>query len=81
MALTQDPSENLSVDRHCPTGEQSVMVPRHGPATLLEAYRDRCRQQYARYFEGLTEHYSIEQRWPASPFWQRRHRPVSLASA
>jgi flavin-dependent dehydrogenase len=51
-----------------------------GTAAQLEAYRDHCRRQYARYLEGLTEHYSIEQRWPASPFWQRRHRPVSLAS-
>jgi hypothetical protein len=36
-------------------GEQSGRVPRHGAATQLEAYRDRCRQQYASYFEGLTE--------------------------
>ncbi len=52
-----------------------------GETTQLEEYRDRCYQQYARYLEGLTEHYSIERRWPAAPFWQRRHRRASLAPA
>jgi flavin-dependent dehydrogenase len=47
-----------------------------GQTTQLEGYRDRCYQQYASYLEGLTEHYSIERRWPAEPFWQRRHKPA-----
>ena len=52
-----------------------------GDAGQLDGYRDRCRRQYARYREGLAEHYSIERRWTAAPFWQRRQRPVSPASA
>ncbi len=52
-----------------------------GDTRQLESYRDRCRRQYASYREGLAKHYSIERRWTAEPFWQRRHRPVSLASA
>jgi flavin-dependent dehydrogenase len=48
--------------------------------TQLEDYRDHCYRQYARYLQGLTNRYSIERRWPTAPFWQRRHRPVSLAS-
>jgi flavin-dependent dehydrogenase len=45
-----------------------------GQTTQLEDYRNRCYRQYARYLEGLIEHYSIERRWPAEPFWQRRHQ-------
>jgi hypothetical protein len=39
-------------------------------------YRRRCREQYDRYLHGLTRHYSLERRWPAAPFWARRHRPI-----
>jgi 2-polyprenyl-6-methoxyphenol hydroxylase-like FAD-dependent oxidoreductase len=52
-----------------------------GEITQLEYYQDRCYRQYARYLEGLTEHYSIERRWPAAPFWERRHRQSSLPFA
>jgi flavin-dependent dehydrogenase len=52
-----------------------------GETTQLEAYRDHCRRQYVRYLEGLAQHYSIERRWLAEPFWQRRQRPASLTSA
>ncbi len=51
-----------------------------GDTAQLEDYRDRCSRQYASYLEGLVEHYSIERRWPAAPFWQRRYRPPSLVS-
>jgi flavin-dependent dehydrogenase len=39
-------------------------------------YRRHCREQYDRYLHGLTRHYSLERRWPAAPFWARRHRPI-----
>jgi flavin-dependent dehydrogenase len=52
-----------------------------GQTTQLEDYRNHCYRQYARYMEGLIEHYSIERRWPAEPFWQRRHQSVPIASA
>jgi flavin-dependent dehydrogenase len=51
-----------------------------GETTQLKDYRDHCHRQYSRYLEGLTAHYSLERRWSTSTFWQRRHRPVSLAS-
>lgn len=52
-----------------------------GDPSQLEDYRHHCHQQYERYLEGLTKHYSIERRWPAAPFWQRRHSLASVASA
>jgi flavin-dependent dehydrogenase len=52
-----------------------------GNPASLEDYRNHCCRQYTRYLKGLAEHYSIEQRWPESPFWQRRRRTVSVATA
>jgi len=52
-----------------------------GSHSQLEDYRHHCYRQYDRYLQGLAEHYSIESRWPTEPFWQRRHRPASPASA
>jgi flavin-dependent dehydrogenase len=38
----------------------------------LEDYFELCRNQFTQYLKGLTKHYGYEQRWPSSPFWQRR---------
>ena len=45
-------------------------------ASLLEEYRRRCRDQFESYLEGLSKHYSYEQRWAASTFWERRRGPT-----
>jgi flavin-dependent dehydrogenase len=47
-----------------------------GSSAPVDAYRRHCRQQYHRYLQGLSHHYSLEQRWPTAPFWQRRHHPT-----
>ena len=39
----------------------------------LEAYNDLVRGMFRRYLDLLQEHYLLEQRWPQSPFWRRRH--------
>ena len=44
-----------------------------GDATRLADYRHHCEQQYERYLQGLVTYYSLERRWPTSPFWERRH--------
>lgn len=38
----------------------------------LKSYVELCGKQFREYLEGLTRHYSFEQRWANSPFWQRR---------
>jgi hypothetical protein len=45
--------------------------------TALGGYFDFCRNQFTHYLEGLTKHYSYEQRWANSPFWQRRANTTS----
>jgi flavin-dependent dehydrogenase len=39
----------------------------------LERYVAAVVQEYENYLETRVEYYSQEQRWPNSPFWQRRH--------
>jgi flavin-dependent dehydrogenase len=46
--------------------------------SLLEQYRRYCRSQFEDYLRGLVSHYSSEQRWASSPFWQRRTNPITL---
>jgi flavin-dependent dehydrogenase len=46
--------------------------------SLLEDYQQHCRNQFAQYLAGLTEHYSYEQRWSTFPFWERRANPTAF---
>jgi flavin-dependent dehydrogenase len=48
--------------------------------TLLEDYHRTCRRQFEGYLEGLTKHYSYEQRWRTSSFWRRRASVPSFVS-
>ncbi len=51
-----------------------------GDACRLAEYQRHCRDQFARYLEGLSQHYSYEPRWRTSPFWERRLSPALLLS-
>jgi flavin-dependent dehydrogenase len=46
---------------------------------LLEEYRLHVRQQYQQYLRGLSQQYSLEQRWLNAPFWKRRHHHLSAS--
>jgi flavin-dependent dehydrogenase len=39
----------------------------------IDEYKQRMQQAYARYVANWMTYYTVEQRWPASLFWQRRH--------
>jgi flavin-dependent dehydrogenase len=58
-------------------GEAIASLLATGSSTSVSAYRAHCREQYGRYLRGLHDRYSLEYRWPAAPFWARRHRPTS----
>jgi len=51
-----------------------------GETSHLDAYHVRCRAEYARYLDGLTHRYTLEGRWPASPFWARRARALAATA-
>jgi flavin-dependent dehydrogenase len=50
---------------------------RRGDARGLSRYRLMLRREFAAYCGTLREYYAREQRWPGSPFWQRRHGSLS----
>jgi flavin-dependent dehydrogenase len=49
-------------------------------ASLLAEHLRYCRDQFSSYLAGLARNYSAEQRWPTSPFWQRRTSAASLVA-
>jgi flavin-dependent dehydrogenase len=47
---------------------------REGHAEAAEAYNTEHEQAFASYREKHAAYYALENRWPESPFWDRRHR-------
>lgn len=43
-----------------------------GDASVLLQYGQMVRSRYAQYWQQRRYFYALEQRWPGSPFWQRR---------
>lgn len=50
---------------------------KHADGSLLAAYRQHCGSQFEGYLQGLSKHYSYEQRWSSLPFWERRMGPMN----
>ncbi|MGH9280687.1 MAG: tryptophan 7-halogenase [Acidimicrobiales bacterium] len=51
---------------------------RDASAERLERYSCQAAQQYEDYLDVRAAYYVAEQRWPRSPFWQRRHEHITL---
>jgi flavin-dependent dehydrogenase len=47
----------------------------------FERYQRFVRSEFDGYLEARARYYAIEQRWPASEFWRRRHGERSRASS
>ncbi|MEM7130272.1 MAG: tryptophan 7-halogenase [Chloroflexota bacterium] len=46
----------------------------NGDSQALASYETFVNREFAAYRETWQDYYDQERRWPASPFWQRRHR-------
>lgn len=44
-----------------------------GDPSLAQSYADDVARHFAAYLERKRAYYRLEQRWPDSPFWSRRH--------
>ncbi len=54
-----------------------------GRAGALEKYRHYIAAEYEHYGESKARFYRLEARWPAAPFWARRHsgnQPISTSN-
>ena len=56
-----------------------------GQAHVLQEYENSTQKDFAAYLQTRSDYYRVEQRWPDSPFWRRRHgalpweRPLTLS--
>jgi flavin-dependent dehydrogenase len=50
----------------------------YGDDKGLNEYRTWTHASFSDYLESRANYYRAEQRWPASPFWQRRHAAPSV---
>ena len=60
---------------------RAVAATLSGETTALDAYRERLLADYTHYLCTRHAYYADEQRWPTTPFWQRRHgtaQPISV---
>jgi len=79
-ATTFDPLSSQGIFKALRSGilaSYAILDHFKGNHTGLERYAAAIAQEYKSYLETRLEYYSQEQRWPNSPFWQRRHRRSS----
>ncbi|HWL89473.1 MAG TPA: hypothetical protein VNO21_26900, partial [Polyangiaceae bacterium] len=75
-AMVFDPLSSSGIMKALRTGVNVARDLAHAGATsdlVLPGYRERCDEEFAEYYKTLRWFYAKEQRWPRSPFWQRRH--------
>ena len=49
--------------------------------SLMQHYTNNLAQNFYQYLNMRRQYYLLEQRWPTSPFWSRRHRMLEAAAA
>jgi flavin-dependent dehydrogenase len=81
-ACCQDPLSASGIARALNTGIQAARALdarlRTGQATALAAYAKCVGEDFARYWNTRLAYYSMEQRWPGSPFWRQRQPDMTL---
>jgi len=82
-AMTFDPLSAQGVFKALLSGQSAargVIAARSGSKTALQDYADELTREFQTYMDTRSQYYRAEQRWPASPFWRRRHRARFSAS-
>jgi flavin-dependent dehydrogenase len=75
-AAAFDPLSGQGVVRALETGRagaEAIVNAQSGRAGALEAYADGVADDFRRALDQQRDLYERERRWPASPFWHRRH--------
>jgi len=74
--IGRDPLSSSGIDFALASAERAL-VSLHGLADgvveSLASYNTDCQSDFASYLNKRRAYYRMEQRWPDSPFWQRRH--------
>lgn len=72
-AAAYDPLSSQGITTALVSGLWAGQAVAAGRASALAAYEQQMRRVYARYLAEWMGYYALEQRWPTSVFWQRRH--------
>jgi len=76
-AVAFDPLSSMGIGYALASGIQAARVAATPSAEMLESYAKDVRRHFDAYLARRAAYYAIEQRWPESPFWQRRREPRS----
>jgi flavin-dependent dehydrogenase len=74
-ASSFDPLSSQGITRALRSGIRAAAVIRDslaGDTRAIAAYGEEVAREYAAYLAARSAYYAMEQRWTASPFWQRR---------
>jgi hypothetical protein len=84
-AASHDPLSASGIARALDSGAHAAVAIHallaRGDEAPLAAYAERQTRGFELYCDTWARYYQIEQRWPGSPFWSRRHRRVTLDPA
>ncbi|MFN2606691.1 MAG: tryptophan 7-halogenase [Acidimicrobiales bacterium] len=83
-AATMDPLSSSGIATALASGRAAataLTATLAGDAGAIPAYAATAVTGYARYLASRTGYYALEQRWPAAPFWRRRHSRLAPATA
>ena len=75
-AMTWDPLSGQGICNALETGMRAGSAADsalRGDEAALDAYATWMHEKFERYVAARYRYYGAEQRWPQSPFWQRRH--------
>ena len=79
-AMAADPLAGDGILRALVTGEAAGLAMIQwldGRPEAAHAYEHWLDDRFARYLAKRSGYYAVETRWPAAPFWRRRHRPAA----
>jgi flavin-dependent dehydrogenase len=76
-AATYDPLSGYGITAALTSGVAAARAIAAGSEEALRDYDAWMTDSYARYLSSWLAYYSLEQRWPNSAFWSRRHETLS----
>ncbi|MDQ3918959.1 MAG: tryptophan 7-halogenase, partial [Acidobacteriota bacterium] len=82
-AMTFDPLSSQGVFKALASGlsaARGLIAARSGNEEALREYADAMARDFQSYMQTRSQYYRAEQRWPASPFWRRRHHPAGFSA-
>jgi len=79
--IGRDPLSSSGIDFALASSEracEALQAIANGATDAAASYDAECRSDFASYLNKRRAYYLMEQRWPDSPFWRRRHSLPSV---